>query len=333
MAPKPSDMTRPRATPSHSARSMSSGSRLVAVAELGGEARAALAQHLERPRRSRPPTGSPGSLAGARGLEQPRQVGAEHDRDRRGLRRRADGRVGVVARARREPQPGHLAVVAQPVEPRRVVAAHPARRAARAPTRPRRPRSPAAARARRAGPPRRRAGVPGATCCQRSRKRMKSCAVAGSDPAAAGAPRVASACGPAAGATTHSVSTAPVACSGPAARSPRARARPARRPRARRRAWSASTSSSTVVMPRDLEVTAQRPRRSPPRRRRTRGAASSRAFGRAPELGAVGARAPRPRPRAGELVEQLAATRSRARATTSERQQVVQVVGRRRARA
>jgi hypothetical protein len=60
MAPKPSDMISPRATPSHSARSMSSGRRLVAVPS-------SPAKHAPRSRSTSitsavpPTTGSPGS--------------------------------------------------------------------------------------------------------------------------------------------------------------------------------------------------------------------------------------------------------------------------------
>ena len=148
---------RPRATPSQSARSMSSGSRLVTSPSSG-------AKHAPRSRSTStisavaPTHGSAGIGAGAGGFEQPREVVAVHDGDRRGLRRRTGGGVGVVACARREPQPAHLAVVAEPVEPGRVVVAQPARRAGRAPRPPPPPRSPGAVRARRPARPHRRAG-------------------------------------------------------------------------------------------------------------------------------------------------------------------------------
>ena len=115
----------PRATPSHSARSMSSGSRLVAVAELGGEARAALAAAPRRSRRC----ADRGLAPGRRRRAPPRatrQVVAEHDRDRR----RLDGAPAGASTSRgprAEPQPADLAVVAQPVEPGGLVVAQPAR--------------------------------------------------------------------------------------------------------------------------------------------------------------------------------------------------------------
>ncbi len=95
IAPKPSEVSRPRATPSHSPRSTSSGRRRVACDELGREAGAPLAQT---------PPGSRGRAdrrlrrirAGARGLEQPGEC-------RRGTR----------------PRSGWPSTVGRPVRPRR----------------------------------------------------------------------------------------------------------------------------------------------------------------------------------------------------------------------
>ena len=175
-------MTRPRATPSHSARSTSSGGRPVAAAS-------SVAKHAPRARRTSstsavaPSTGGAGSCAGARRGEQPAEVGPQHDRGRRGLRRRRRAWRGrVVARARREAQPGDLAGVAQRVEPGRLDSGGAGARTARAPRLPPRLRSPAAARGPRRSPASPTSWVPGATCCQRSRKRMKSWAVTGSKP-------------------------------------------------------------------------------------------------------------------------------------------------------
>ena len=125
IAPNPSEVSSPRDTPSQRPRSTSSGSRLVASPSSSAK-HAPRARSTSRISAVAPTAGSAGSPPAARPLEQPGEVGAEHDRDRRGLRRRAGRRVGVGAGPGREPQPADLAVVAQPVEPRGVVVAQPA---------------------------------------------------------------------------------------------------------------------------------------------------------------------------------------------------------------
>ena len=181
MAPKPSAVSRPRETPSHSARSMSSGKPVGGVAELAREARAALAEHLDD-LGGRADRGLGRVAAGTRGFEQPREVVAVHDGDRRGLRRRPRGCVGVVADAGREPQPAHLAVVAEAVEPRRVVVPQPAREQVGLPRHRGRLVALELFERRRPARLRPRAGCRGRRAASASRKRMKSCAVAGSTP-------------------------------------------------------------------------------------------------------------------------------------------------------
>ena len=94
----------------------------------------------------------------------------------------APGASASSARPGSEAEPGHLAVVAEPVEPARPVVAQPPGQQLRLPG-----RRPAASKPwscsmtapRPASPA---SWVPGATCCQRSRNRMKSWAVAGWTP-------------------------------------------------------------------------------------------------------------------------------------------------------
>ena len=109
--------------------------------------------------------------------------------------------------------------------------------------------------------------VPGATCCQRRRKRMKILGRRRLDALTPGPARSSCASGPAAGGTPTRVSAAVRRCSGPGGRSPPAAARPGRPPPGRAPAWSPPASSSTVVMPLQLEMAAHH---AGPRRRRRR---------------------------------------------------------------
>ena len=58
------------------------------------------------------------------GGEEPGQVGPEHERDRGGAGGAGEAPIGIVGRRRPQPEPGHLALVAEAVEPGRVVVAH-----------------------------------------------------------------------------------------------------------------------------------------------------------------------------------------------------------------
>ena len=177
MAPKPSEVeATAHAVPERALDVL--GEPVRRVTQLGRETR-------PRSRRSStisavaPVVGSSGSLPPGR-LEQPVQVVAEQHRDRGRLFRRAAG-TSMSPRAWAEPQPSDLAVVTEPVErgPSRGAAA--GERGARVPGRggglqpcswPTTVVSPSSP----------KSCVPGARCCHRRRKRMKSYAVAGLDP-------------------------------------------------------------------------------------------------------------------------------------------------------
>jgi hypothetical protein len=94
IAPKPSEVRRPRATPSHSARSMSCGRRLVA----SPSSAAACAAPHPRPAAVAPSVNQDPSAR----PQEPWQVVTEDDGDRRGAARR---RQASASRGLGEPQP------------------------------------------------------------------------------------------------------------------------------------------------------------------------------------------------------------------------------------
>ena len=305
---------------------MSSGSRLVAAPSSDGEARAALAQHLED--------------LGGRADHRLAGIGADPGAPRaaRGGRRGTPPRSAwpstartagaSTASARRgEAQPADLAVVAQPVEPapaRSAAAGRPSSSGSQATAAASKPWSCSSTASSPASPA---SWVPGATCCQRSRKRMKSWAVAGSTPPRR-VRREYECMRASSRRATHSVSAA----SGPVValqrEAARARGRRARRAPARSVRVVAAARSSTVVMPRDLEVPAQhRGDRALRRRRSARCASSARSV--VHHSGSPSVLEHRRRAHAPRARRTAAASRSRA-GDDERRQQVVEVVGRRR---
>ena len=109
--------------PSHSAASTSARTRPVARASSLAKHAPLSREHLDhlghrpagRHRRRR--------LAAVRG-EQPRQVGAEHERHRGGAGGAGEASIRIVRRRGSEPQPGDLPLVAEAVEPGGLVVAH-----------------------------------------------------------------------------------------------------------------------------------------------------------------------------------------------------------------
>ena len=93
--------------------------------QVGGEARPPPAQQLEHLGRG-PHGGLHGLAPHPGGRHQPAQVGPEDDGDGGGLGRGRAGGVGVVPGPGREPEPGHVAVVGELVQPGLVVVAQPA---------------------------------------------------------------------------------------------------------------------------------------------------------------------------------------------------------------
>ena len=104
---------------------MSSGSRSALRAPSSVAKQAPCARRCSITSAVAPVIGSSGSVPSRARVEQPTEIGAEHHGDRRGLVRRARGRVDV-ARPGRQAQPADLALVAEPIERGVVVAAQPA---------------------------------------------------------------------------------------------------------------------------------------------------------------------------------------------------------------
>ena len=111
--------------PSHSAASTSARTRPVALASSLAKHAPFVGEHLDH--LGHRPAGRHGrGRVASVGGEQPRQVGAEHERHRGGAGGAGEAPIGIVRRRGPEPQPGDLALVAEAVEPGRVVVAHPA---------------------------------------------------------------------------------------------------------------------------------------------------------------------------------------------------------------
>ena len=203
-------MSRPRATPSHSAA-------LDVLGEAVGRRAAARWRSTRRaraaPRGSRrcaPTDGSPGSAPARAAGEQPRQVGAERPprsawpSTARPTGASASSRAGGVSRSQATSPSWHSRS-----SHAGLVAAQPRRRAARAPTPPRRPRSPAAARARVSSPASPVSWVPGRDVLPAQQEAHEVLGGDRLDARRGGCAGSTSACGPAAGATPTRCSAAP----------------------------------------------------------------------------------------------------------------------------